>query len=71
MTQSQRIGSPPELFTSGSHALDWGLIRSSKALDYQEIEIWKGIDLFIDKKLENGGAALNSESIQPISITQK
>ena len=42
------------MFTLVSHALDWGLVRASKALDYQEIGFSRGkIVLFIDKKLEN------------------
>ena len=42
------------MFTLVSHALDWGLMRASKALDYQEIGLSKEkIVLFIDKKLEN------------------
>ena len=42
------------MFTLVSHGLGWGLMRASKALDYQEIGLSKGkIVLFIDKKLEN------------------
>ena len=50
----QRIGSSSDMFVLVCQALDWGLMRASKALDYQEIGISKGkIVLFIDKKLEN------------------